>query len=139
MQHTEKFQLSQWEQWDRIQREPFNSDNVKIEAALAQRGNCQLYTASYAGSGGFGAGSPTRLTFPAPPDFVVVYTARNFRAMFFKAGQTSACNMDSRSNYTVTMSWQGSAVSWYSTVDAAAQMNSASETYSVAALYRLDK
>lgn len=139
MKYTEKYQLTQWEQRDRIQREPFNSDNVKIEAALAQKGNCQLFVTSYTGSGGFGAGTPTRVTFPAPPEIAVVFAVGTHRTMLFRAGQTLTGNMDTRSYYAVTMKWQGNTVSWHSTVDAASQMNTQGTTYVVAALYRMDQ
>lgn len=36
MQQTERYQLNQWEQTDRILMEDFNNDNAKIEAALIQ-------------------------------------------------------------------------------------------------------
>lgn len=156
MKHTQKYQLTQWEKQDRIQMEAFNSDNAKLEAALAAassalsaetaartaalalKGNCQLFVTSYTGNGKYG-GTPVQVTFPAPPDFAVVYAAQTFRVMFFKAGQTVACNMDNRSNYNVAMSWQGNTVYWTGGLDAAAQMNSTGETYTVAAFYRMDK
>ena len=34
VEHTTNYQLSQWETTDRILMEDFNSDNVKIDAAL---------------------------------------------------------------------------------------------------------
>lgn len=37
MNKTEKYQLNQWELTDRIQMEDFNSDNAKIDAALAEQ------------------------------------------------------------------------------------------------------
>ena len=50
MQQTSHFQLSQWEGEDRILRENFNSDNAKVDAALADHaaalagcGNCRLW------------------------------------------------------------------------------------------------
>lgn len=156
MKHTQKYQLTQWEKQDRIQMEAFNSDNAKLEAALAAassalsaetaartaalalKGNCQLFVTSYTGTGKFGGGTPVQVTFPAPPDFVVVYAAQYFRVMFFRAGQATACNMDTRSNYTVSLRWQGNTVSWASSIDANAQLNSSGETYTVAAFYRMD-
>lgn len=33
--HTENFNLSQWEKTDKVQMEDFNADNVKIDAAIA--------------------------------------------------------------------------------------------------------
>lgn len=35
MKYTETYQLNQWEKTDRIQMEDFNSDNARVEAALA--------------------------------------------------------------------------------------------------------
>lgn len=35
MQHTSQYQLNQWARTDRIQMEDFNTDNLKIEQALA--------------------------------------------------------------------------------------------------------
>lgn len=35
MQHTSQYQLNQWAKTDRIQMEDFNTDNLKIEQALA--------------------------------------------------------------------------------------------------------
>ncbi|MEQ2658414.1 hypothetical protein AAAT68_16305 [Lawsonibacter asaccharolyticus] len=34
--HTEQYQLNQWEANDLVMRIDFNTDNLKIEAALAQ-------------------------------------------------------------------------------------------------------
>lgn len=39
MEHTEYYQLSLWEQDDRIQMEDFNADNAKIDAAIAEKAN----------------------------------------------------------------------------------------------------
>ena len=46
MEHTEYYQLSLWEQDDRIQMEDFNADNQKIDAALAAKSRvaCGVYT-----------------------------------------------------------------------------------------------
>ena len=49
--YTENYQLCQWEATDAVQRLEFNADNAKIDAALAQKGNCQFYAATYTGSG----------------------------------------------------------------------------------------
>lgn len=71
MEQTEKYQLSQWEQSDRIQMEDFNSDNAKVEealAALAERLDSQIYTASYIGTGS----SSRTHNFPKEPILVVV-------------------------------------------------------------------
>lgn len=156
MKHTQKYQLTQWEKQDRIQMEAFNSDNAKLEAALAAassalsaetaartaalalKGNCQLFVTSYAGNGKYG-GTPVKVTFPAPPDFAVVYSTPSFQVMFFKAGQTFAASSDGTYNYTVSMAWNGNTVSWTNGNGANAQLNAVGETYTVAAFYRMDK
>ena len=51
MEQTSKYGLSQWDAADRILREDFNADNAKIEAALANAGNCKVATGSYVGTG----------------------------------------------------------------------------------------
>ena len=75
--HTPHYNLSQWERDDRILMEDFNEDNTKIDtalagleetaaehaAALARRGNCQVYTTTYTGNGG----SSKSLYFPGKP------------------------------------------------------------------------
>ena len=66
MNQTTNYQLSQWESTDRILMSDFNSDNSKIDAALAK--TCQPYLVDYHGDG---ADSRT-VTFPGKPLFVVV-------------------------------------------------------------------
>ena len=58
MQQTANYQLNQWDGEDRIMRVDFNSDNAKIEAALADHaaalsrlGNCKIEYGSYTGTG----------------------------------------------------------------------------------------
>lgn len=48
MNHTTNYQLSLWEQDDRIMREDFNDNNRKIDAALAEK---PYVTGSYTGDG----------------------------------------------------------------------------------------
>ena len=71
MQQTSHFQLSQWEGEDRILRENFNSDNAKVDAALADHaaalagcGNCRLWATTYVGTDECGPSHPNHLTFP---------------------------------------------------------------------------
>lgn len=42
MNHTEHYQLSQWEKSDRILMDDFNADNAKIDAALANARSLEL-------------------------------------------------------------------------------------------------
>lgn len=56
MKQTEQYQLSQWEQEDRILREDFNANNAKVDAALkavAEQvlGSPRLVSGTYSGTG----------------------------------------------------------------------------------------
>ena len=67
MKKTTNYQLNQWEKSDRIMMDDFNSDNEKIDTALAAR-NCQFYTASYTGDGE----AEATFTFPGKPILIVI-------------------------------------------------------------------
>ena len=141
MEQTSIYNLNQWVEDDRIQREDFNADNAKIEAALTNAGNCRIAVGSYVGTGKYGASNPNTLTFDFEPQF-----------LFLDTGTTWASTVNSRSvpmhfilyrNATSfptalisgqnTLSWNGNSVSWYygtSHADGAtAQHNAASKTY----------
>lgn len=47
MKQTQHFQLSQWAKDDRIRREDFNGDNLKIESALKTAGQSELIKIHY--------------------------------------------------------------------------------------------
>lgn len=160
MKHTEKYQLTQWESQDRIQMEAFNSDNAKIEAALAAetaarnaavsaeaaartaalalKGNCQIFSTSYTGTGGFGANTPNSLTFPAPPELVVVYNTITYAVMFFQKNQDNATAQVGSQYHSSIMTWTGNTVKWYCTFNADAQMNASKRKYAVVAFYAAD-
>ena len=69
MEQTANYGLNQWDAGDRIMVEDFNADNAKVDqalgeqeaalaehtAALALRGNCQIWAGSYVGAGSYGA------------------------------------------------------------------------------------
>lgn len=86
MNQTTNYQLSQWDGEDRILRENFNADNVKIDAALAalvagetaetqarttavSRLNGRFYTSSFKGDGS--SSGNRSIFFPRKPLFVV--------------------------------------------------------------------
>ena len=148
MNSTKNFGLSQWEKSDRIQMEAFNADNLKTETALTEHaaalagqaamlskcGNCKIEWKTYMGNGQCGEGNVNTVTFSAPPLMVFVggYDAR-FLIMFY--GHNTARNND---NYPVTITWNGSTVSWYSEQGAHYQCNMNRSTYYVAALIAVD-
>lgn len=57
MQQTEQYKLNQWDPEDRILREDFNADNLKIDAALAGKlGRLQVHYQRVSIGGGASAG-----------------------------------------------------------------------------------
>ena len=51
MNHTQNYQLSQWDADDPVLRTDFNADNAKIDAAIAKCGNCRVRVSTYVGDG----------------------------------------------------------------------------------------
>ena len=117
MEHTENYQLSQWAKQDRIMMEDFNADNQKIDAALKDHaaaltrlpfcGNCQIYAATYVGTGKFGKDYPSTMTFPRKPVWITILnnTGRvqvNILPEDVDYGYSSAT-----SNHKVSVKWSG--------------------------------
>ena len=115
---TEHYELNQWLATDQVLRTDFNADNAKIDAALntlagqvsgkadgeafqalsgtvaehtaaiAQLGNCQIYTASYTGNG---SDSRTH-TFPGPPAAVLIAGPHIYIVALRENGQAMSQN-----------------------------------------------
>ena len=141
MNHTANYRLSQWDPEDRILREDFNGDNLKIDAALAAQtaalaklGNCQIWTGSYTGDGQCGDAHPTRISFPARPLFVAILTIRD-PFMLLHPDSISATFFNSNEIRSANISWNPSKTS-VSLVSSAPtfQMNHGGEKYFVVAL-----
>lgn len=134
MEHTEYYQLSLWEQDDRIQMEDFNSDNAKIDAALAACGNCKIVTGSYVGTGQYGSAHKNTLSFEKEPKFVIIggeYTIFALRPMANGATlDTTGLNQ----TYGTKLSWNGNSISWYSDSSERRQCNQSGVTYNYMAL-----
>ena len=71
---TEHYQLIQWDPSDPVLRADFNADNLKLDAALAAKGNCRIECGSYVGTGSSGGseGSATVLQLGFRPKLVIV-------------------------------------------------------------------
>lgn len=148
MKKTTNYQLNQWEKDDRIQMEDFNSDNMKVEqalaaqaetqremaAALANCGNCRVVYGSYTGTGTYGADNPNTLTLDFAPQiiFISALTATTYSVAMQGHEHIAATG----SSKDCVLTWSGNTVSWYyngsaALVDeAAAQLNSKGTTYS---------
>ena len=152
MNYTANYHLPQWVETDRILMEDFNdmastldaaldglredvdTNDAAQTAALAAKGNCQLYTATYTGTGNYGSSKKCTLTFPGEPwavfigdcgnDGVFLLALRGMRSTHAQAGGTSENHL----------TWSGSNLQWYSSDDALSQMNRSGNTYRVVAL-----
>lgn len=131
MNQTTHYQLSQWESTDRIRMEDFNQDHQKIDAAIASRGNCQIVTGSYTGTGTYGSGNPNTLTFDFQPVLVILNTgnAGTYNTIpVHHILKYPSVKMGYATNSPGTLSWSGHSVSWYND-SAEAQFNAADKTY----------
>ena len=144
MEHTEYYQLSLWEQDDRILREDFNADNAKIDAALAACGNCKIATGSYVGTGQYGSTHKNTLTFDFAPKLVIAARASTGLASYGYQGYWSHSfiwtpgmnyvNVGTGSVDECPVTVAGNTFTWYSTESAAHQLNTANNTYFYIAL-----
>lgn len=116
MEQTTNYQLSQWDEKDRILREDFNADNAKTEQALAavaeqaalvsKRGNCEVYHGTYVGTG---SGTNT-LTFPKKPLFITIMGTNMWLVTVQGAPISIAKNAGTGSGKSYA-TWSGNSVS----------------------------
>ncbi len=106
MTSTQHYQLNQWAADDQVLRTDFNADNAKIDAALAGKGNCRLYTGSYVGTGT----KEQSFTFPAKPYFAAIMGGSFFIIMAH--GITSTVSLSSFRQTSVDIAWTGNTASW---------------------------
>lgn len=161
---TTNYQLNQWEPTDQVLRTDFNADNAQIdavlenkadtdeleilsnavnslegkgallEAAIAQCGNCNIYTTSYVGTGVYGNDEPNSLTFPRTPLIVFIGDCGN-DGRFFYAIQGMTKTFTQATGYSVnTLAWSGSTLTWSHHMGPSGQMNNSGTTYKVVAL-----
>ncbi len=165
MNKTSNYQLNQWELHDRVMMQDFNADNAKIDAALkaevdaraaadaaetsarkttdaaiqaelAKRGNCKIWTTGYTGDGTHGAEHANKITFPGSPIVVWIFD-QDSRVMCIGPYKGSCLNY--MSGGTCNVDWKGNTVSWYlATGTSYSQMNGPNMAYYVVALLRAD-
>lgn len=151
LNQTNNYQLSQWEAEDRILRTDFNSDNAKTDAALADhaagladltaalaaKGNCQIYFTSYEGDGTYGTTAKKTYTFAHRPLLIIVAESGG-TSMCAIRGMTTAYRRAISGVY-LKVSWDEKSVSWWHTEGANSQMNNSGTTYYLMALLDLDQ
>ena len=127
MTQTPNFQLNQWSGTDYVRRTDFNADNLKIDAALNQKGNCRIVTGSYVGTGNYNSATPNSLTFEKAPLLLVIFSNAYFFAAHGNAhGQAVAGN----GGWTLPLTWTERSVSWFSRDSANEQLNDKDVVYS---------
>ena len=150
MEYTSNYQLPTWVETDRIQMDDFNDMTDKIDAALgeqsetlaehtaaiAELGNCAVYTSSYTGTGTYGEGNPNTLTFPDKPVLVLVVGGSSLGVSTYGSG--GLINLRSGNSFYCDATWSadGKTLSWYGSNDLP-QMNSRNENYRVVSIIAL--
>ena len=123
-----------------------------VENALAGFGNCKIATGIYTGTGTYGAEHPNTLTFPFEPKaiFFLSYNHSNTVSRLpifaiFLSGMDQSTSIESYDDSSSSINgpccyiihnvaWAGSSVSWYSKINALAQLNSSNVTYHYVAI-----
>ena len=140
--YTENYNLCQWEATDQVLRTEFNEDNTKIDAVLTSiqtilngKGNCQMWTTTYKGTGGYGTNSFNYLTFPARPLMVGIFNTTGPEYMFLTYGM-GAAYVQSIPLVRNQVQWEENTVRWclHDISDALGQMNAGGYIYRVVAI-----
>ena len=133
--HTQNYNLPQWEPTDPFSRAEFNDAFQKIDTAVAA--NCKIAVGSYTGSGQYGSSHKNSLTFNFEPQliFMHTYSTRDYNTIpqyYIWARGAGTCASD-WSGYDNTVTWTGKTVRWYSD-NATHQFNESGVTYHYVAI-----
>ena len=131
---TTNYQLNQWEPTDQVLRTDFNADNTKLDAALtvlakdvnekasqavldtltqtvaghtallAQKGNCQVYTTAYTGTGTVSR----TFSFPKQPLLVIIGGPSIY--LVAVRGITALLSTENGESNNLTGTWSGTAL-----------------------------
>ena len=150
MNQTTNYQLSQWESTDRILMSDFNSDNAKLDEALAGlaaasagHGNCRVESFTYTGSGGYGTSSPTLIQFSRKPVFFMIFGDAFLAYGHYGDAQFTGFLRNPKSSdidiTVLTPSWNGTQVALTCPYSIEHQGNVDGRVYRVIALYAMDE
>ena len=147
----------------------FNADNAKIDAAIkaesdartalaaqvagkasqsalntladkaAKCGNCQIYVTSYTGNGKYGLENARSMTFPKPPQMVLLSTTNAYPFAVLARGVTSSPPNNYTKTTTVNVIWNGNSITWYSGHDAPSGFNAENTLYYMLVLLAADQ
>ena len=140
MEYTNNYQLPTWAESDRVLMDDFNDMTEKLETALtghgealAGKGNCQIYTASYVGTNQYGSAHPNTLTFPQKP-MIVAVSGHPGDQLFIAFQGVEQALVYVQNFFVMEFTWSGKSVSWYQQESAFKQLNQSGRTYYVTAL-----
>ena len=129
---TNHLALNQWAAEDPVLREDFNSDNTKIDTALASMstqlagilanaGNCRIGTGSYVGTGGTGKNAKNTLIFDRKPLYILIYDPYTGGIMSIVCDAVAPSGSDTLAHFRFydsnfgrnIINWSGSTLTWY--------------------------
>ncbi|MBR2668055.1 MAG: hypothetical protein IKD96_07865 [Oscillospiraceae bacterium] len=151
---TGNYGLNQWVATDPVSRQDFNADNLAVDTALnalnaAVNTRATIVTGTYTGSGGYGSASQNSLTFSFVPKLLFIVDGKasyTYMTLIIpgaysygmstagSSASTLANVLNAASTHRMRTTLSGKTVSWYSTVSAAAQMNSGDAVYRYVAI-----
>ena len=145
MTKTTNYQLNQWEKTDRILMDDFNSDNAKIDAAMAGFGNCKIEYGTYTGDGVL---HERTLTFSKKPLMVFLQENDGITSAYFLRGCIRGLVLPNPSHGSdniltlLTTEWDGTSFKWgplYAGDTPTDIMNGNGKTYCYFALMAADE
>ena len=115
-----------------------NSAVAQLTALVSQRGNCKIWTTTYAGSDRYGSANPCTLNFPGRPLMVFIGECggdEDASGMFACILQGQKLTFAQSHYYSaLSLTWGERSLSWYNHASATEQLNSRQYTYRVVAL-----
>ena len=108
-----------------------------LSNVLTGKGNCKIEVKSYSGTGNYGSGNLTTVTFSNTPQVVIFYCSSTGNLVTVVRGCSRAQMVDAMC-LPLSVSWSGSTVR-LSSSDAKSQMNENGYTYFAVALVELNQ
>ena len=133
---TTNFGLNQWTAEDKVIRTEFNEDNVKIDAALAAKGNCCIVTGSYVGTGTYKQYGPNSLSFEGKP--LVLFVQGSPLQFITLYGRTQVGILGGYTASPLSVTWDENTITWQHGDSANLQLNQEGVTYHYVALLATD-
>ena len=139
---TSHYGLTQWAESDPVNVAEINANFEKLDRAIADLAatvgtKCRIATGTYVGTGKCGEENPTTLDLPFEPKALLIDCDSDMYAqahLFVCGAPKGLTRVTDISTYYVTMTWNGTQVSWYSADHAIYQLNGEGYTYRYVAI-----